>query len=111
MRGLNLPGLTVFVAIVEHGSFAAAARHLGLSTPSVSQALRGLEERLGVRLFNRTTRSVTLTEAGRAPLAEVGSALAPVRGAFESVNVYRDRPAGTLRLAAVSLAADAVVLP
>ena len=111
MRSLNLPGLTVFVAIVEHGSFAAAARHLGLSTPSVSQALRGLEERLGVRLLNRTTRSVTLTEAGGALLAQVRPALDQLQGAIEAVNVFRDRPAGTLRLAANGLAADAVVLP
>jgi DNA-binding transcriptional LysR family regulator len=111
MRDLNLPGLTVFAAIVEHGSFVAAARHLGLSTPSVSQALRGLEERLGVRLLNRTTRSVTLTEAGGALLAQVRPALDQLVGAVEAVNVFRDRPAGTLRLAANGLAADALVLP
>jgi len=111
MAGLNLPGLTVFAAIAEHGSFVAAARHLGLSTPSVSQALRALEERLGVRLFNRTTRSVTLTEAGSALLAQVRPALDQLQGAIEAVNVFRDRPAGTLRLAANGLAADAVVLP
>jgi DNA-binding transcriptional LysR family regulator len=111
MRDFPLPGLTVFAAIAEHRSFIGAARHLGLSTPSVSQALRGLEERLSVRLFNRTTRSVTLTEAGRALLAQVRPALDQLRGAVESVNIYRDRPAGTLRLAAVSLAAEAVVLP
>src|ERR1700691_2649278 len=100
MRSLKLPGLTVFVAIVEHGSFAAAARHLGLSTPSVSQALRGLEDRLGVRLLNRTTRSVTLTEAGGALLTQVRPALDQLLDAIEAVNVFRDRPAGTLRLAA-----------
>lgn len=111
MRDLNLPGLTVFVAIAEHRSFVAAARHLGLSTPSVSQALRGLEERLGVRLLNRTTRSVTLTEAGGALLARVRPALDQLQGAIEAVNVFRDRPAGILRLAANGLAADAVVLP
>jgi DNA-binding transcriptional LysR family regulator len=111
MRDLPLPGLTAFAAIAEHRSFVAAARRLGLSTPSVSQALRGLEDRLGVRLFNRTTRSVTLTEAGRALLAQVRPALDQLQGAIESVNIYRHRPAGTLRMAAVSLAADAVVLP
>lgn len=111
MRDLPLPGLTIFAAIAEHGSLVAAARHLGLTNPSVSQALRGLEERLGVRLFNRTTRSVTLTEAGRALLAQVRPALDQLHGAIESVNLYRNRPAGTLRLAAVSLAADALVLP
>lgn len=111
MRNLQLPGLAVFVAIVEHGSFVAAARHLGLSTPSVSQALRGLEEKLGVRLLNRTTRSVTLTEAGGTLLAQVRPALDQLQGAIEAVNVYRERPAGTLRLAANGLAADAMVLP
>lgn len=111
MNDLPLPGLTVFAAIAEHGSFIAAARHLGLSNPSVSHALRGLEGKLGVRLFNRTTRSVTLTEAGRALLAQVRPALDQLHGAVESVNLYRNRPAGTLRLAAVSIAAEAVVLP
>ncbi len=111
IRDLNLPGLTAFAAVAEHGSFVGAARHLGLSTPSVSQALRGLEERLGVRLFNRTTRSVTITEAGRALLARLRPALDQLEGAVEAVNLFRDRPAGTLRLAANGLAADAVVLP
>jgi DNA-binding transcriptional LysR family regulator len=111
MRDLPFPGLTAFAAIAEHGSFIAAAHHLGLSTPSVSQALRGLEDRLGVRLFNRTTRSVKLTEAGRALLLQVRPALDQLQGAVESVNIYRDRPAGTLRIAAVSLAAEAVVVP
>jgi DNA-binding transcriptional LysR family regulator len=111
MRALHLPGLTVFAAIVEHGSFIAAARHLGLSTPSVSQALRALEERLGVRLLNRTTRSVTLTQAGDALLAQVRPALDQLQGALDAVNVFRDRPAGILRLAANGLAADAMVLP
>jgi len=111
MRELNFPGLTAFAAIAEHGSFVAAARHLGLSTPSVSQALRGLEDRLGVRLFNRTTRSVTLTDAGTALLAQVRPALDQLHGAIEVVNIFRDRPIGTLRLAAVSLAAETVVLP
>jgi DNA-binding transcriptional LysR family regulator len=111
MPNTNLPGLTVFAAIAEHGSFVAAARHLGLSTPSVSQALRGLEERLGVRLFNRTTRSVALTEAGSALLTQVRPALDQLQGALEAVNVFRDRPAGTLRLAANGLAADAIVVP
>src|ERR1700728_4202800 len=99
MRDFPLPGLTVFAAIAEHGSFIAAARHLRLSTPSVSQALRGLEERLGVRLLNRTTRSVTLTEAGGALLAQVRPALDQLQGAIEAVNVFRDRPAGILRVA------------
>jgi DNA-binding transcriptional LysR family regulator len=111
MSDLPLPGLAVFAAIAEHGGFSAAARRLGLSTPSVSHALRGLEERLGVRLFNRTTRSVTLTDAGRALLAQVRPALDQLHGAVESVNTFRNHPVGTLRLAAVGLAAEAVVLP
>ncbi|MGO8797852.1 MAG: LysR family transcriptional regulator [Roseiarcus sp.] len=111
MRDLPLPGLTVFAAIAEHASFVGAARRLGLSTPSVSQALRGLEAALGVRLFNRTTRSVTLTEAGRALLAQVRPALDQLHGALEAVNAFRDRPVGTLRLAVNGLAADAVILP
>ena len=98
MRSLNLPGLTVFVAIVEHGSFAAAARHLGLSTPSVSQALRGLEERLGVRLLNRTTRSVAPTDAGERLLTQLRPLLDGFDAAIESVNAFREKPAGHLRL-------------
>ena len=111
MQALDLPGLTTFAAIAEYKSFVGAARHLGLSTPSVSQSLRGLEEKLGVRLFNRTTRSVTLTEAGTALLSRVGPALDQLQGAVESVNRYRDTPAGTLKLAGISLAAETVVLP
>src|SRR5262249_61371883 len=64
MRGIQLAQLTAFAAVAEHRSFTRAAGQLGTSTPALSEAVRGLEERFGVRLLNRTTRSVALTEAG-----------------------------------------------
>ena len=64
VRGSQFAQLTAFVAVAEHRSFTRAAEHLGLSTPSLSQAIRALEDGFGVRLLNRTTRSVSLTEAG-----------------------------------------------
>jgi DNA-binding transcriptional LysR family regulator len=65
MQRPNLSHLDVFAAIARHGSFRRAAAEAGMSTSAVSHAIRGLEERLGVSLFNRTTRSVALTEAGQ----------------------------------------------
>jgi len=92
----------LFWKVAEHRGFTAAAAELEVSPSAVSQAIRQLEARLGVRLLNRTTRSVSLTEAGEAYLARVAPALGQVIEAGEELNVLQGRPAGTLRLNAAS---------
>ena len=87
------------------------AKLLGVSPSALSHAIRGLEERLGVRLLSRTTRSVAPTEAGEQFLARIGPALADVRGALDYVTGLRDRPAGRVRLVASRLAARMVLAP
>src|SRR6202044_323337 len=99
MAGLQLTELTAFVAVAEHRSFTKAAAQVGIALPTMSQTIRSLEERLGGRLFNRTTRSVALTQAGDRLLAEVQPILDGIDHAVESVNAFRDKPIGTLRLA------------
>jgi DNA-binding transcriptional LysR family regulator len=96
---LQLAELTAFVAVAEHLSFTRAAAQAGIALPTMSQTIRSLEERLGVRLFNRTTRSVALTEAGERLLGEIQPIVAGIDHALESVNLFRDKPIGTLRLA------------
>jgi DNA-binding transcriptional LysR family regulator len=71
MRGTQFAQLTAFIAVAEHSSFTRAALQLGISTPSLSQTIRSLEEHFGVRLLNRTTRSVALTEAGEELLGKL----------------------------------------
>ena len=92
IRGTQFAQLTAFVAVAEHSSFTRAAEHLGLSTPSLSQAIRGLEESFGVRLLNRTTRSVALTEAGEQLLSHLSPVLEGVDNAIDAVNAYRELP-------------------
>jgi DNA-binding transcriptional LysR family regulator len=96
---LQLTELTAFIAVAEHLSFTRAAAQAGIALPTMSQTIRALEERLGVRLFNRTTRSVALTEAGERLLGEIQPIVAGIDHALESVNLFRDKPIGTLRLA------------
>ena len=96
---LQLAELTAFVAVAEHLSFTRAAAQAGIALPTMSQTIRSLEERLGVRLFNRTTRSVALTEAGERLLGEIQPIVVGIDHALESVNLFRDKPIGTLRLA------------
>jgi DNA-binding transcriptional LysR family regulator len=72
MRNVGLAEMSAFVAIAERSSFAKASAHLGVSRSRLSETLRGLEEKLGVRLLNRTTRSVSLTEVGERLLARCG---------------------------------------
>lgn len=98
MRDADLQDLLAFAAVAEQRSFRAAAARQGVSASALSAAVRRLEERLGVRLLNRTTRSVQPTEAGARLIDKLGPALAGVAEALDSVNAYRDRPAGTLRL-------------
>lgn len=100
MARIQLTALSAFVAVAEHHSFTKAAAQVGVAPPTMSQTIRALEEQLGVRLFNRTTRSVALTEAGERLLAEVQPVLDGIDHALESVNAFRDKPAGTLRLSA-----------
>jgi DNA-binding transcriptional LysR family regulator len=99
MARIQLTELTAFVAVAEHRSFTKAAAQVGIALPTMSHTIRSLEDGLGVRLFNRTTRSVALTEAGDRLLAEVQPILDGIDHAVESVNSFRDKPIGTLRLA------------
>jgi DNA-binding transcriptional LysR family regulator len=106
----NLGDLTAFVAVAGAGGFREAARANGGSASSFSEAVSRLESRLGVRLLNRTTRSVAPTEAGARLLDRLGPALVEVEAALDVVNLFRDRPAGTLRLN-VPISAARLVLP
>jgi DNA-binding transcriptional LysR family regulator len=108
---VQLAELTAFVAVAEHLSFTKAAVQVGIALPTMSQTIRSLEERLGVRLFNRTTRSVALTEAGDRLLAEIQPIVQGIDHALESVNLFRDKPIGTLRLAVSRPAATRVLAP
>ncbi len=98
MDDLPLNDLDAFTAIARERSFRAAARKRGVSASSLSDSLRRLEERVGVRLLNRTTRSVTLTEAGERLLERLTPALREVSLALQQLNTFRDSPSGTLRL-------------
>ena len=109
-NGADFGGLGAFVAVARAGGFREAARLTGRSASKLSEALRRLESRLGVRLLNRTTRSVAPTEAGARLLDRLGPALGEVQAALDVVNGFRDRPAGTLRLN-VPVSAVRLVLP
>ena len=106
----ELGDLSAFVAVARAGGFREAARALDGSASGLSEAVRRLEARLGVRLLNRTTRSVVPTEAGRSLLARLDPALSEIEAALDVVNGFRDRPTGTLRLN-VPLSVARLVLP
>jgi DNA-binding transcriptional LysR family regulator len=106
----DLGDLQALLAVVRAGGFREAARAGTLSASSFSEAVRRLETQLGVRLLNRTTRSVRPTEAGTRLLERLGPALDEVEAALDVVNGFRDRPAGTLRLN-VPVSAARLVLP
>jgi DNA-binding transcriptional LysR family regulator len=109
MRGPAFARMIGFVAVAERQSFAKAAAALDLSTSTLSKEIRDLEASIGVRLLNRTTRSVALTEAGERFLKEVRPALERLEGAAETLNVFRNSPAGVLRLHVPTLAARMVI--
>ncbi len=106
MHGPSLAETTAFVAVVELKSFTKAAKQLALSPPRVSELIRNLEEQLGVRLVERTTRSVAPTAAGERLLERLRPVLDEYRSALESTNEFRGKPAGILRLTAPPPAGD-----
>ncbi|MFN3557971.1 MAG: LysR family transcriptional regulator [Brevundimonas sp.] len=103
--------LAIFAAIVEAGSFTAAGVRLGVTTSALSHRLRAMEARMGVRLLNRTTRSVAPTEAGERLLTSLRPAMAEVEAALVALDTDRARPAGRVRITAHRTAAFHLVLP
>lgn len=100
----DLNALAVFALVAEERNFRAAADRLGVTRSAVSQTIRRLEETLGIALVQRTTRSVSLTEAGERLHAEVAPAIADMRAALDGTEALRGRPRGLLRLAVSSIA-------
>jgi len=107
---VDLGDLNAFVAVAQAKGFREGARLMGASASGLSEAVRRLETQLGVRLLNRTTRSVSPTEAGQRLLSRLRPALSEVEAALDVVNSFRERPAGTLKLN-VPMSAARLVLP
>ncbi|MBS0999534.1 LysR family transcriptional regulator [Acetobacter persici] len=111
MRRDEIADLAAFVVVAEEGSFTKAARRLGIAQSGLSQIVRRTEERLGMRLLSRTTRSVAPTEAGERLLAILGPMLHDLDAAVASLGDLRDRPSGTIRVTTVEHAAKTILLP
>jgi DNA-binding transcriptional LysR family regulator len=111
MTQVRLDSLEVFASIVRCGGFRAAALERGISSSALSQTINGLEEVLGIRLLNRTTRSVAPTEAGERLLQRLGPALADIRIAVDDLNQLKEKPSGTLRINAPAPAVDHLLCP
>jgi DNA-binding transcriptional LysR family regulator len=111
MADPDLSDLGAFVAVTRARSFRGAAALRGVSPSSLSEAMRRLEAQLGVRLLNRTTRSVTPTEAGQRLLERISPALDDIAGALDTLNSFRDSPTGTLRLNVPIIVAQRVLPP
>ena len=111
MPRVNLNDLVAFLAVARERNFTRAAAQLGVSQSALSHTIRGLEERLGLRLLTRTTRSVSPTEAGERLLRSVGPHLDDIDAALAALRELREKPAGTIRITATEYAADTILLP
>jgi DNA-binding transcriptional LysR family regulator len=107
----DLASLTAFIAVADHLSFRAAASRLGVTPSALSHTMRQLEAHLGLRLLHRTTRSVSVTDAGLRLLERLRPAIEQIASALEDLNQERSRPVGRLRLYAIHTAGAAVVAP
>src|SRR5436853_4059707 len=107
MNRADLADLTAFVAVADHLSFRVAASRLGVTPSALSHSMRQLEERLAVRLLHRTTRSVSVTDAGLRLLERLRPAVDQIADALEDLNRERSRPVGWLRIYAIHTAAAA----
>ena len=106
-----LTDLDAVLSIARLGSFRAAALELGMSTTALSNAIAKLEQRLGIRLFNRTTRSVSLTDGGTTFVERIGPAMTDIHDAMLAAQSLQDTPTGTLRINAIASAAREVMEP
>jgi DNA-binding transcriptional LysR family regulator len=111
MTRTSIDDLIAFFAVARERSFTKAAAKLGVSQSALSQTIRGVEARLGVRLLSRTTRSVAPTEAGERLLRTVGPHFDEIDAELEALSELRDKPAGTIRITATDNAADTILLP
>ena len=111
MRGTEFGELSAFMVVAEQRNFTRAAKQLGISPATLSQTIRNLEERLSLRLLNRTTRSVAPTEAGEKLLVRLRPVIDDYEAALDSLNEFRDKPAGLLRLTVAPPAAQSVLAP
>jgi DNA-binding transcriptional LysR family regulator len=111
MSNENLNDLQAFVTVAREGSFTRAAAQLGVSQSALSHTIRALEIRLGLRLLNRSTRSVSPTEAGERLLRTVGPRLAEIEAELAGLSELREKPAGTIRITASEHAANTVLWP
>jgi DNA-binding transcriptional LysR family regulator len=107
----NINDILVFIAVARERSFTRAAAKLGMSQSALSHIVRGLEERLGVRLLTRTTRSVSPTEAGERLLQNVGPRLEEIDAEIAAITDLGDKPAGTVRITAIDHVIDTVLWP
>jgi DNA-binding transcriptional LysR family regulator len=111
MRHGDFSELAAFIAVAEAGSFTRASAKLGLSQSAVSYSVRMLEQRLGVRLISRTTRSLSLTDAGERMLRSLSPAFEHIESEIAAVTALRDKPAGTIRITTFRYAAMSVLWP
>lgn len=111
MQRVQPSDLTAFLAIARNGSFRRAAIELGVTPSALSHAIRSLEERIEVRLFNRTTRSVSLTEAGERLFARIAPAFGDIADAIDDLALFRGTPMGSLRINAAEASARLVLAP
>src|SRR6188472_2229835 len=107
----NLNDLLAFLTVGQERSFTKAAAKLGISQSALSHTIRGLEERLGVRLLTRTTRSVSPTEAGDRLLHTIGPRFKEIEAGLAALSELREKPAGAIRITATDYAADTILWP
>src|SRR5437588_3196865 len=108
---LNLNDRVAFLAVARERSFTRAAAKLGVSQSALSHTIRGLEQRLGLRLLTRTTRSVSPTDAGERLLQTVGPRFEEIEAELAALSELREKPAGTIRITATDYAADTILWP
>src|SRR5215213_9433336 len=111
MRRDSIDDIRTFISVARYQSFTKAAAKLGVSQSAMSYAVRMLEERLGLRLLTRTTRSVSLTAAGERLFHSVGPRFDEIEAEIAALSDLRDKPAGTVRINAVEHAAEAIIWP